>query len=286
MTKSVTETEPGGDGASFHENWKSQQEAYYLHWIRGKPKNQIQLAFRQHWLTFQPYLKNLQGKRCLEVGCGRGSMSAYFADAGWDCTLLDISPKAIELAAEAFLKQQLPAHFAVGDCRSLPYDSESFDLCFSIGLLEHFRDFDDVIREQVRVLANGGLFIGYIVPHIPDNVQQEYSWVCDLLKAVTAPQSPIEKTPVYRSDALSPPYLNSMTKAGLINLSHSGIYSVPMISHSIEFPFTLLGDDAEAILVNHFTALLEDRKKRYAGKDPWLCDEHYGQAILVCGYKP
>lgn len=286
MTRRVAGNEPGGDGASFHKNWTSQQEAGYLHWTRGAPNNQIQFAFRQHWHTFQPFLEKLKGRRCLEVGCGRGSMSAYFADSGWDCTLLDISPRAIELAREAFAQNKLPASFNVGDCLSLPYDNEFFDLCFSIGLLEHFRDFDEVIHEQVRVLSSGGLFIGYIVPHIPDNIQQDYNWICDLLKVVVPPQSPVEKTPVYRSDTLSPPYLDSMVKAGLVNLSHSGIYSLPMISHSVEFPFTLLPDKAEEILVSKFTAMLNERKVQKGGQDPWLCDENYGQAILVCGYKP
>jgi len=285
MTKPAIKIEPAGDGDRFHKNWTSQQEAGYLHWTRGEPKNQIQFAFRHHWDTFQPFLKKLQGRRCLEAGCGRGSMSAYFADAGWDCTLLDISPKAIELARNAFTQNKLVANFYVGDCLSLPYDEASFDLCFSIGLLEHFRDFDKVIQEQVRVLTSGGLFIGYIVPHIPDNIQQEYNWMCDVLKTLVLPQSPVSKIPVYRSDALSPPYLESMNRAGLEDLFYSGIYPLPMISHSIEFPFTLLTDEAEAILVKRFNSLLEERKFRNGRQDPWLCDEGYGQAILVCGYK-
>lgn len=285
MTKPALKIEPAGDGDHFHKNWSSQQEACYLHWTRGEPKNQIQLAFRRHWNTFQPFLKKLRGRRCLEAGCGRGSMSAYFADAGWNCTLLDISPKAIELARNAFTQNHLTASFDVGDCQALPYDDDSFDLCFSIGLLEHFRDFDKVIQEQVRVLTSGGLFIGYIVPFIPDNIQQEYNWICDVLKTLLPPESPVTKSPIYRSDVLSPPYLESMTRAGLEDLFHSGIYPLPMISHSINFPFTLLADEAEAILVNRFITLLEERKSQNGGQDPWLCDESYGQAILVCGYK-
>ncbi len=285
MKDKLPQQEPAGDGARFDRNWSTQAEAYYLHWTREAPANQIQFAFRQHWKSFQPFLQRVKGKRCLEVGCGRGSMSAYFADAGWDCSLLDISPKAIELARQAFKQQQLAAHFEVGDCLSLPYPDKSFDLCFSIGLLEHFQDFDQVIREQVRVLAEGGLFIGYIVPHIPDNVQSEYDWICELLKSVTPAQETIAKTPVYRSDALSEPYLQSMSDAGLTDLFSSGIYSLPMISHSIDFPFTLLPDAAEQVLVKKFEQVLEQRREREGLSDPWLCDEHYGQAILVCAYK-
>ncbi len=284
MAEHSGETDPLGNGDSFQENWTSQKEACYLHWTRGTPGNQIQFAFRQHWKSFQPFLRKLTGKRCLEVGCGRGSMSAYFADAGWDCTMLDISPRAIELARRAFTQYQLPAMFNVGDCLSLPYNDESFDLCFSIGLLEHFQNIDEVIQEQVRVLVRGGLFIGYIVPHISDNIQAEYNWICDLLRTLVPSSSPVEKKPVYRSDALSPPYLKSLRKAGLEDIFGSGIYPLPMISNSVEFPFTLLPDEAEQILVSHFTEMLKQRQQNGV-HDPWLCDQAFGQAILICGYK-
>ena len=117
--------DPLGDGSSFDQNWRTMQEANYLHWTRGEPANQIQLAFRHHWLTFQKLLgQGFTGKRSLEVGCGRGSLSAYFADAGWDCTLLDLSPAVLEVAENAFSANGLKARFDVGDCLSLPYKND------------------------------------------------------------------------------------------------------------------------------------------------------------------
>jgi SAM-dependent methyltransferase len=278
--------DPLGDSSSFDQNWRTMQEANYLHWTREGPVNQIQLAFRQHWLTFQQLLgQDFSGNRVLEVGCGRGSLSAYFADAGWDCTLLDLSPAVLEVAENAFSANGLKAKFDVGDCLSLPYDDDSFDLAFSIGLLEHFEDIDRVIAEQYRILAPGGKFIGYVVPHIPENVQVEYSWVCDLLKTLVPTSQGIEKTPVYRSDVLSPPYLESMQQVGFKDMGASGTYPLPMISHSIDFPFTLLPPNAEAVLVNQFMEILDKRKKEFPGINPWLCDEGYGQAFLVWGTK-
>jgi SAM-dependent methyltransferase len=279
--------EHAGDGANFDKNWRSTEEAHYLHWTREQPSNQIQLAFRQHWLTFQGLMgPEFMGRRVLEVGCGRGSLSAYFSDAGWDCTLLDISSAAIELARNAFSAHGLKAKFDVGDCMALPYEEKSFDLIFSVGLLEHFDQIEAVIREQVRVLAPGGLFIGYVVPHIPDNVQQDFRWFCDVLKALLPSDQTIEKTAVFRSDALSPPYLEAMRRLGLQKIGASGTYPLPMISHSIDFPFSLLPPPAEKVLVSHFTEMLDVRKKSNGGRNPWLCDEGYGQAFIVWGFKP
>jgi len=278
-----------GDTCNFDRNWRHTQEAHYLHWTRGEPKNQIQLAFRQHWLTFQELLgADFFGRNVLEVGCGRGSLSAYFADAGWDCTLLDISPAAIEVAKNAFAANGLKASFDIGDCLSLPYPDASFDLIFSIGLLEHFEKIDQVISEQVRVITPGGLFIGYVVPDMPDCIQKDFEWVNNLLRTILPMEliSDTEgKTEVYRSDFLSPPYLAEMKIAGLVDCQNDGVYPLPMISHSPSFPFSLLPPAAEASLVSTFQRWLDERQAA-TGSDPWRCPEGEGQAFLVWGRKP
>ena len=258
-----------GDPEAFGNNWADRQETYYLHWTRGEPKNQIQLAFRQLWLLFNHIMENdFQGRRVLEVGCGRGSMSAYFADAGYDSTLLDISPHVVETAYEVFARHGLKARFSVGDALSLPYDDNSFDIVFSIGLLEHFEDIEAVIREQARVLATGGLFFGYVVPENKDNIQKDYEWINDLLRAIVPAdqvKSAQQKEEVYRSDAMSRRYLGVMRKLPFRNISASGVYPLPMISFSPEFPFTLLNDAAEAVLVRHFSKILADREPSLYG---------------------
>lgn len=276
-----------GDAESFNRNWETRHETNYLHWTNGEVKNQIQLAFRRHWLTFNKIIKdsNIDGNKSLEVGCGRGSLSAYFSENGWDTTLLDISKVVIEKAKEAFYRSNLNAKFDVGDCLSLPYADESFDLVFSIGLLEHFEDFNQVILEQSRVLKNNGLFIGYVVPELKDSLQKNYNWINEILKAVTPKNIVLQhKEIIYRSDELSPKYLHVMKENKLTNCWSSGIYSLPMISHSIEFPFTLLNDQAEKILVKHFQNLLKEKEK-INKSDPWLCNEGYGQAFIVVGTK-
>ena len=282
-------TDYKGDGAAFDANWRNRSEADYLHWTRSEPVNQIQLAFRRHWITFNQLLGGrVGGRRCLEVGCGRGSLSAYFADAGWDCTLLDLSAAAIERAQNAFDAAELTAHFDVGDCLNLPYDDGSFDLVFSIGLLEHFDNLDRVIEQQVRVLAPGGMFIGYVVPHLPDCVQKDFEWINDLLRAVLpteTTQAAAGKAEVYRSDLLSPPYLEAMERARLRECESDGTYPLPMISHSPSFPFSLLPPAAETSLVATFQRWLDERQAA-TGTDPWRCPEGEGQAFLVWGRKP
>ncbi|WP_320045030.1 methyltransferase domain-containing protein [uncultured Desulfobacter sp.] len=273
-----------GDRGAFDENWKNRSETNYIHWTKGTPENQIQLAFRNHWNLFNEIIEGrIKGRRVLEVGCGRGSMSAYFADDGFECTLLDSSESAIETAKRIFEQNGLNAKYDVGDALKLPYDDHSFHLVFSIGLLEHFKDIYTPISEQIRILDSGGIFLGYVVPKYTDNVQKDYGWINDLLKAIVKQDSTdedFEKTDVYRSDSGSDRYVDVLRKMPVKDIACSGVYPLPMISHSIEFPFTLLDKKCEAILVQHFQGVLEARF-RNTGKNPWLCDEGFGQAFLI-----
>jgi ubiquinone/menaquinone biosynthesis C-methylase UbiE len=275
-----------GDTENFDKNWKATQEAHYLHWTRGEPKNQIQLAFRNHWKTFQSIIGGeLKSKRVLEVGCGRGSLSAYFADAGCKSTLLDLSETAIDLAKKAFNREKLRAEFIVGNCLDMPIEDKQYDVVFSIGLLEHFSDVRKVIEEQYRILDVGGIFIGYVVPEMKENIQSEYKWICDLLKIYDPRSSFQKKEEVYRSDDLDGKYVKIMKDIGFKDIESSGIYSLPMISPSVEFPFTLMKDEAEKILVTQFNKMLAAKKASKNGGDPWLCEVNEGQAFIVWGTK-
>lgn len=276
-----------GDEKSFKKSWKKGEERFYNHWTKGEPQNQVQLAFRNHWEVFRILMKDKlfnKGKRCLEVGCGRGSVSAYFSENGFDCTLLDISPDVIEVAKKIFQDNKLKAKCVVGDANKLPYKDNSFDVVVSIGLLEHFEDIETPIKEQIRILDKGGLFLGYVVPKYHNNVQKDFVWFNDILKAYKkAAEGLPPKEKLFRSDADSKPYIKLLKKYKLKGIKASGIYCLPMISHSIEFPFSLMPSEAEKVVVEHFKNILKSRKN--IGLHPWLCKEGYGQAFLVWGYK-
>ena len=179
----------------------------------------------------------------------------------------------------------MPASFDVGDCLSLPYDDRSFDVVFSIGLLEHFDEIQRVLSEQFRVLRGGGTFFGYVVPEMPNNLQKDYNWINDILATLITDGTSSRKTEVFRSDSMSERYIPVMRKLGFKNIDSTGIYSVPMISNSPEFPFTLLPPKVEQRLVKHFTDMLEKSKFRNNNKNPWLCEEGYGQAFLIVATK-
>jgi ubiquinone/menaquinone biosynthesis C-methylase UbiE len=279
-----------GDSISFDANWKSRKESTYTHWTRGKVENQIQLAFRNHWTLFSEIMKNTpeytKGKRALEIGCGRGSLSCYFSDSGYDCTLLDLSESVLDVAKDIFDKNKLKAKFIVGDANNLEIPNNSFDVIYSIGLLEHFDDVRTTISEQIRVLDTGGIWFGYIVPKYVDNVQKDYEWINDILKGYYQKNKDVNKNKesVYRSDLGSESYIPILEESGLKNIQVSGVYPLPMISHSIDFPFSLMPVDSEKSLVNYFEEKLKEIEIK-TGEHPWLCKEGSGNAFLIWGVK-
>ena len=279
-----------GDSSSFEANWKQRNESLYTHWKKGKLENQVQLAFRNHWTLFNEIINSEgnfnRGTRVLEVGCGRGSLSCYFSDAGYDCTLLDLSETVISVARSIFKKNNLNGNFIVGDANEIKLPSNSFDIIFSIGLLEHFENIEKPLSEQIRLLDKGGLWFGYIVPQYNDNIQSEYEWVNDILKGYhnIKEELSFKKENIYRSDYGSERYMPVLNKLGLRNIRSSGVYSLPMISHSKDFPFSLMPKESELALTKYFEKKLEE-KRAQSGKHPWLCNEGFGNAFLIWGVK-
>lgn len=275
-----------GSVVEFDQNWQTRKEAQYNHWTREQPQNQIQLAFHNHYKVFSEFLKKdgiLSGK-CLEVGCGRGSISSHFAEHGYSCTLLDSSQSVLETAKHIFANNGHNAVFIHGDANELSIADETFDIVVSIGLLEHFEDVNKPIREQVRILKPGGRFFGYIVPEKPDNIQKNFYWLNRLLnkfaKLASSEGKTMAKQPIYRSDFDSSWYLESINDLPVKNIETFGMYPLPMISHSPDFPFSLMPSPLEFALTKAFNLFLHVRRIVFS-HNPWICQEETGQAFLL-----
>jgi SAM-dependent methyltransferase len=270
---------------SFDRSWGTRKESHYNHWTRGAPKNQIQLAFRRHWLTFQSYLQGLPGNEVLEVGCGRGTISSYFAEAGYTVTLLDSSPAVIEIARSIYDRNGHAAQFIVGDAFSTNLEDNRFALTISIGLLEHFDDVAGLMREQLRVLKPGGVMLAYIVPERTDSIQRHFLWINSLLGTLIRDTGKAPaKEPLYRNGLTAAAYEAELRKMGVTEMESFGMYPLPMISHSPAFPFSLLPAPLERVLTLVFRGVLAMRQAVFR-RDPWTCKEQTGQAFLVMARK-
>jgi ubiquinone/menaquinone biosynthesis C-methylase UbiE len=270
-----------GSVQEFRNNWDKRPESVRYHFKRGQPDNQIQFAFQNHWRVFRNIIGSRKSGRALEVGCGRGSMGAFFADNGFEVHLLDTSTTALKNALSCFNNDGLNAHSICGDALALPYRDAEFDVIVSIGLLEHFENIESAVTEQLRVLKPEGVFLGYVVPERRLSVQTLAAplnlFLRFLSKFKASSQSP-SKTPLYRNANIAADYLAVMRKAGVRECGSFGMFPVPLVSHSPAFPFSLMSPRAERVLVKIWRALLSLRRPR---RDPWICREGWGLAFLV-----
>jgi SAM-dependent methyltransferase len=91
----------------------------------------------------------LARKKALDVGSGRG----YLQDVVENYTGLDISPTA----ARFYHKR-----FVLGSATSMPFEADSFDVVWSIDVLEHVPNPEQALTEIRRVAKDGALL--YLVP--------------------------------------------------------------------------------------------------------------------------
>ncbi len=278
---------PNGSVEEFRTSWDRRPESTRYHFKRGRPENQLQFAFQNHWRVFQRVLREGQTGRVLEVGCGRGSMGAFFADSGFEVHLLDTSETALKNARACFATDGLQAGMVCGDAFTLPYGDEMFDAIVSIGLLEHFEDIEAVVLEQLRVLKPGGTFLGYVVPERRFSVQTLALPVTALLRFGNSIRQTIRgkstsesasKIPLYRNAYPAADYLAIIKKVGVQDYGSFGMFPVPLVSHSPSFPFSLMPPVAERALVKLWRSLL---RLRNSSVDPWVCPEKWGLAFLV-----
>ncbi len=102
---------------------------------------------------------DVRGRRVLEVGAGSGRDSVRLAEAGATAILLDYSMASLEVARGVAERASRPVHLVRADALRMPFREASVDVVFHQGLLEHFRDPMPLLRENVRVLAGGGILL-------------------------------------------------------------------------------------------------------------------------------
>lgn len=108
----------------------------------------------------------------LELGCGAGDQTLYFAQRGWRATGIDLSPTAVAWARE---KAGDAARFVRGSALALPFADASFDQALD-GHCWHCvigADRPRFLEEAFRVLRSGGTFTGHAMVGPPSGLGRE-----------------------------------------------------------------------------------------------------------------
>ena len=72
------------------------------------------------------------GSAVLDVGCGGGLLAEPLAQAGFNMTAIDLSPRTIDFARSHAAGQGLKIRYLVGSAYAQPFPDESFDAVVSV----------------------------------------------------------------------------------------------------------------------------------------------------------
>lgn len=89
--------------------------------------------------------------KIIETGCGTGIISSKLASEGFDVTAIDIDKDVLKLAKDVEIANygKIITNYKMESIFDLIYDEDTFDLCFSVGVLEHFTD-DEIIKSLTK----------------------------------------------------------------------------------------------------------------------------------------
>ncbi|HEY7898295.1 MAG TPA: class I SAM-dependent methyltransferase [Gemmatimonadaceae bacterium] len=101
-----------------------------------------------------------------ELGCGSARLLARIGLERPQLKLLgvDYEESALDLVKESSRAYHVPIETRLDDVNNLSFPDASFDMVLSGGLLEHFLDPTQALREMVRTLKPGGTFYASVVP--------------------------------------------------------------------------------------------------------------------------
>jgi ubiquinone/menaquinone biosynthesis C-methylase UbiE len=99
---------------------------------------------------------NLQGKRLLDLGCGAGENSVYFAMQGASCIAADYSPGMVEVALQLAERHGVEIEGCTANAMALDFPDNTFDIVYASNLLHHIPDPKHALKEMHRVLKHGG----------------------------------------------------------------------------------------------------------------------------------
>jgi len=103
------------------------------------------------------FLKDINGKKILDIGCGTGRIIQDLLDKGADITGVDVSTEMLKIAEKKFPN----SNFVEADIRELPFKDNTFDIVICTFVIVHLKqvELEGAFDEVYRILKPGGSFI-------------------------------------------------------------------------------------------------------------------------------
>ena len=135
-------------------DWEEEYSEGIPHWAEDKNPS----------LFAQDFIREIQDRKfksILEIGCGNGRDSIFFAHAGMNVIAIDVSPSAIDLAKQNARDAGVTIDFRIAKAESLPFKDNQFQATFSLSVL-HSSDLTKSLPEITRVTTKNGIAFIYL----------------------------------------------------------------------------------------------------------------------------
>ena len=138
----------------FHDAWADSED---VEKIDVRASNEVCTAPEMRYITRR--LGNIKGKRLLDVGCGLGEASVYFATLGADVTSSDLSQGMLDATTRLAHINGVSVKQHVASAEDMQLSpGDKFDIIYAGNLLHHV-DIDETIARIKPHLAVGGMFV-------------------------------------------------------------------------------------------------------------------------------
>ncbi|GBE17269.1 putative methyltransferase YcgJ [bacterium BMS3Abin15] len=96
----------------------------------------------------------------MELGCGAGEASVYFAKKGAEVIAVDISNGMLEVVRKLAKKNNVIVSTKQSSSDHIDFKDETFDIVYAANLLHHV-DISSTLKEVSRVLKKGGALVSW-----------------------------------------------------------------------------------------------------------------------------
>ena len=175
--------------------------------------------------------------KLIEIGCAPGSWLVYFYNYfHYSVSGIEYAPKAYNKTVENLKIQNVPAE--IFQCDFFEFKHDPYDIVFSAGFIEHFKDVAFVIQKIVDICAKNG-FVITIIP----SMEGINWWISKLFRPhVAMGHFPIKKKELikyHEQCGLKTLYCNYIGSFHILTPIEKNKFSKehPLISAALNLPF-------------------------------------------------